>query len=377
MSLRAQDLARCWAEVDLGALDRNVRAIAARLPAGVRHIGVVKADAYGHGLPRVAARLMESGVGHFAVANVVEGAALREAGHSGGILVLGPLVPGEEQVVAGWDLAVAVAAVPDVERLAAAGRDAGRPVAVHLKIDTGMGRSGVWHEDAPALHGLIAANPDVRLEGILTHFASADEDIEFTRAQRRLFLRALERCGALGTPDLLIHADNSAGLESLEAGGPFNAVRVGLLQYGISPLADPAKSRFRTEPVLSLHARVGLVKTLAAGTSVGYGRARVLARDSTVALLCAGYADGVDRGVGDRGHVLLKGRRCPILGRVSMDETSVDVTDVPGIAAGEEAVFIGRQGREEISAAEFARWAGTIPWEILCGISKRVPRIYV
>jgi len=373
---RAAVAARCWAEIDLAALDRNLRLIRASLPPHIRYVAVVKADAYGHGLPQTAARLMHAGADLFAVANVAEAAALRELGPGWPILILSPLLPEEDHFLADYDLAAAVSTAGEVARFGAVGRSAGRPVAIHLKIDTGMGRLGVWHEEAAALFGAIAAEPHVRLAGVFTHFASPDDDPAFTAEQRRRFLAALGRCPGLEPARLFVHADNSAGLETMPGASPFNAVRVGLLQFGILPHPHSMLAQVRTEPVLSFHTRVGIVKALPRGTTISYGRTHTLARDSRIAVLCAGYGDGVPRAVSNRAQVLLRGRRCAVLGRVTMDQTVVDVTDAPEIAAGDEAVLIGRQGGQEITITEFSRWADTIPWETLCSITKRVPRFY-
>ena len=184
---------RCWAEIDLAALERNLRLIRASLPPHMRYVAVVKADAYGHGLHHTAARLMHAGADLFAVANVTEAAALRELGPGWPILVLSPLLPEEDRALAENDLAATVSSAGEVARFDAVGRAAGRPVAVHLKIDTGMGRLGVWHEQAPALYQTIAAAPHLRLAGVFTHFASPDDDVAFTEEQRRRFLAALQR----------------------------------------------------------------------------------------------------------------------------------------------------------------------------------------
>jgi alanine racemase len=368
--------ARCWAEIDLAALDRNLRLIRASLPAHIRYVAVVKADAYGHGLPQAAARLMHAGADLFAVANVAEAAALREVGPGWPILVLSPVLPAEDRFLADYDVAATVSTAEEVARFGRVGRAAGRPVQIHLKIDTGMGRLGVWHERAGALFEAIRAEPAVRMAGVFTHFASPDDDPAFTAEQRRRFLAALGTCAWLKPAELFIHADNSAGLETMPGSSPFNAVRVGLLQFGILPHPNSILAQVRTEPVLSFHARVGVVKGLPAGTTISYGRTRALSRDSVVAVLCAGYGDGFPRALSNRAQVLLRGRRCAVLGRVTMDQTVVDVTDVPGVACGDEAVLIGRQGGEEITIGEFSRWADTIPWETLCSITKRVPRHY-
>jgi alanine racemase len=369
---------RCWAEIDLAALERNVRRIRASLPPEIRYVAVVKADAYGHGLPQAAARLMHAGTDLFAVANVTEAAQLRELGPGWPILLLSPLLPEEDRFAVELDLAATVSNAEEVERLGAAARAAGRSVTVHLKIDTGMGRLGVWHEDAVALYRRIAADPDVRLAGLFTHFASPDDDPAFTAEQRRRFLAALAACESAGLARAgrWVHADNSAGLGTMPGGSPFNAVRVGLLQFGILPHPRSPLAAVATDPVFSFRTRIGLVKRLPAGATVSYGRTHELTRDSRVAILCAGYADGLPRAVGGRARVLIGGRRCPVLGRVTMDQTIVDVTDLPGAACGDEVVLVGRQGDGEITMGEFSGWADTIPWETLCSISKRVPRVY-
>jgi len=367
---------RCWAEIDLAALERNLRAIRASLPAHMRYVAVVKADAYGHGLHHAAARLMHAGADLFAVATLNEAMSLRELGSGWPILLLSPLLVEEDRYVAEFGLTATVSSSGEVKRLAQAGRKTGKPVEVHLKIDTGTGRLGIWHPNASTLYDEIRATPELRLAGIFTHFAASDDDPEFTGEQRRRLVAALARCGSINPSSLFIHADNSAGLESIETAGPFNAVRIGLLQFGVLPCAGSLLAAVHAEPVFSLKTKVGLVKRLPAGTSISYGRTCTLQRDSTVAILCAGYADGLPRAASNRGQALIRGARCRILGRVTMDQTVVDVTDVPGVFAGDEAVLVGKQLSGEITLSEFSQWADTIPWETLTSITKRVPRIY-
>jgi alanine racemase len=369
---------RCWAEIDLAAVERNLHLIRGSLPSHIRYVAVVKADAYGHGLQHVAGRLMHAGADLFAVANITEAAQLRELGPGWPILLLSPLLPDEDRFAAEYDLAVTVSTEDEVSRMERAARAAGRPVSVHLKIDTGMGRLGVWHREAPALLRMISASPSLRLAGVFTHFASPDDDAPFTEEQRRRFLAVLAECsiGGSAQDSLFIHADNSAGLETMPGKSPFNAVRVGLLQFGILPHPSSFLSKVMTEPVFSFHTRVGIVKRLPAGTTVSYGRTRTLSRETRTAVLCAGYGDGIPRSVSNRASVLIHGTRCPVLGRVTMDQTIVDITEIEGVASGDEAVLVGRQGGAEISIGEFSRWADTIPWETLCSVTKRVPRVY-
>jgi len=367
---------RCWAEIDLAVLERNLRSIRATLPPHMRYVAVVKADAYGHGLHQAAGRLMHAGADLFAVATLNEAASLRELGSGWPILLLSPLLPDEDRYVAEYGLTATISSEEEATRLAVAGKRAGRPVDVHLKIDTGMGRLGVWHPQAAELYAKIVAEPGLRLAGVFTHFAASDDDPAFTAEQRSRFLAALDRCEGIDLQSLFVHADNSAGLESIETAGPFNAVRVGLLQFGVLPRPGSLLASVQTEPVFSFRTRVGLVKRLPKGTTVSYGRTHTLQRDSTVAILCAGYAEGLPRSASNRGHVLIGGQRCPILGRVTMDQTIVDVTDVKDVATADEVVLVGRQLSAEITLAEFSGWADTIPWETLTSITKRVPRLY-
>lgn len=378
MTASAQLPLRCWAEIDLGALERNLRLIRASLPPHIRYVAVVKADAYGHGLPQTAARLMHAGADLLAVANIAEAATIRELSPDFPLLLLGATLPDEDRYLAELDLAATVSSLAEVARFDAIGRAAGKPVAVHLKIDTGMGRLGVWFERAPQLYRAIREAGHLRLAGIFTHFASADDDPDFTAEQRGLFLRSLALFPDLDRSQVLLHADNSAGLATTpNADSPFNAVRIGLLQFGVLPHPNSLLARVRTEPVFSFHARVGLVKELQAGTGISYGRTHRLARRSRVAIITAGYGDGLPRAASNRGFVLVQGRRCPILGRVCMDQTIIDVTDVPGpVPCGEPVVLVGRQGGEQISVEEFSGWADTIPWETLTSVTKRVARRY-
>jgi len=247
---------------------------------------------------------------------------------------------------------------------------------VHLKIDTGMGRLGVWHEHTAPLYEKIVASPHVALAGVFTHFASPDDDPAFTQEQRRRFLAALATCKGIDLQTLFVHADNSAGLETMSGAFPFNAVRIGLLQFGVLPHARSLLSNVRTEPVFSFHTRIGIVKTLPAGTTISYGRTHTLDRETRVAVLCAGYGDGIPRAASNRAQVLVHGVRCPVLGRITMDQTVIDVSAVPSAATGDAVVLVGRQGDQEITVSEFSRWADTIPWETLCAVTKRVTRIY-
>ncbi len=366
---------RCWAEIHLAAFERNLKRIQAALPAGVRYVSVVKADAYGHGMPQMVRRLMQSGVDYFAVANVHEAADIRHMGKGWPILVLSPLLPEEDNSLVDYDLIGTVSTREEAERFNTLGTKRGTSIKVHLKIDTGMGRLGVWHTGALALLDTIHRLPSLTLAGIYTHFSSADSDREFTRLQRERFLSVLDQTDTSG---LLIHADNSASLNSLSGDSPFNAVRVGLLQLGIPPYPDSMLGRVDVEPVFSFHTRVGIVKDLPAGTDISYSRTHRLTRKTRIAVLTAGYGDGIPLELSNTGSVLIHGQRCPILGRVTMDQTIVDVSDLElPIHSGDRATLIGRCEGAEITATEFSETAATIPWEALCSITKRVERVYL
>jgi alanine racemase len=367
---------RAWAEIDLSAFERNLGKIKAALPDRVRYIAVVKADAYGHGMPQIVSRLLQCDVDCFAVANVYEAADVREIGPGADILVLGALLPEELEHIVAYDLTATVSSIGELEKLAALGAKHGRKIPVHIKVDTGMGRLGVWHENAGSLIALALCNPHIGLRGLFTHFSSAESDPEFTRIQRVRFLKVLAGLPKEAFADLLIHADNSGGLESFSRDMPFNAVRIGLLQYGHKPGPGAFLETITTEPVLSFRARVGLVKDLPTGTDISYGRTHTLKRDSRIAVITAGYGDGISTSASSRGKVIVGGERRPILGRVTMDQTVVDITGMDGVREGDAVTLIGRQGGAEIRVEEFCADTDCIAWEALCTITKRVKRIY-
>ncbi len=339
-------------------------------------MAVVKADAYGHGMAQTVSRLMRSGADMFAVANMAEAAEILEIGSGWPILLLSAILPAEDRFLAAYNVIATVSTAGEVERFSRIGKEAGKSIPVHLKIDTGMGRLGVWHQEALALYEKIINNPHLKLEGIFTHFSSADSDQKFTDHQRNLFLKTLDKFPCLDRSKMLIHADNSAALESFMQGSSFNAVRIGLLQFGLHPYKRSLLTGVTVEPVLSFHSRVGLVRTIPAGTGISYGRTHILKKKSRLAVVTAGYGDGLTIRASNKGMVLVKGRRCPILGRVTMDQTVIDVTSLPEIQPGEQVTFIGHQGGSNIDVGEFSQWAGQIPWEVYCSITKRVPRIY-
>lgn len=360
-------MSRRWAEIDLSAIRDNVAAVAAGLPPGTRLIAVVKADAYGHGALPVGRAALEAGAWGLAVSTLAEAAQLVGLLARDRILVLGGLVP--EDAAAAADLGVAVMGHRlDLAR-ALAGAAAGRGVRlpVHLKVDTGMSRLGCRPEEALQLARLITESGSLRLAGTFTHFACSDTDEAFTRAQAGRFQAVLSELTGAGIDPGLRHAGNSsAALRYPDLG--LDAVRVGIALYGCE--SD------RVRPALALRALITHVKTVPPGAAVGYGATWRAERETVVATAALGYADGVLRARSNRGHVLVRGRRAPLIGRVSMDATTLDVTGIPGVSVGDVATFIGADGGERITAEQVGAWSETISYEVLTGIGGRVERHY-
>jgi len=366
------------ARVDLGALARNFATIDAfvRSDAAVpapRVMPVVKANAYGHGAPRVARALEAAGASLLAVADIEEGVALREAGVTIPILVFGALSISDVAGVFAHRLTPTVSSPWAARALAAAARQRGVRLACHLKIDTGMHRLGFRHDNLARTLPPLLAEPHLAIEAIYTHFATADDhEHPLFEQQRTRFDEARATAARLGLAGAFVHAANSAALLR-DTRVWFDGVRPGLLMYGVAP--PPIATTLSLEPVLSLHSRVVAVKQIREGESVGYGARFVADAPRTIAVVPAGYADGLDLRLGGRGHVLVRGRRAPIVGSVCMDMITVDVTGLD-VEPGDEAVFIGAQGDERIDVREMAAVIGTIPWEILCRIGTRIERVY-
>jgi len=370
------------AVVDLDALASNYRAIARALPAGCVPMPVVKADAYGHGAAHVAKRLAAEGARVFAVAVVEEGLELRRAGILQQILVMGWI--GEDQLpaLASGGLTPNVHSVEQLQELKKFCEREDISIRAHLKLDTGMTRLGVLPDDLPRILELLdTVREKIFLEGVFQNFASSDEAASRpTEAQITTFKESFSLVLARGHRPTMVHVANS-GRDA--APPPFEEipglrishVRPGLALYARVPgLSSEANDSLRD--VMSFVSVVDQVKTVPAGTRVGYGGTFVCARTTTLAIVPAGYADGVPRHLSGRGQVVIGGKRCPLAGRVSMDLTTVDVTDLPSPPRrGDEAVFFGRQGSARLGVDEVAAAAGTVSWEILCGVGPRVPRI--
>ncbi|HSM93902.1 MAG TPA: alanine racemase [Anaeromyxobacteraceae bacterium] len=361
----------CWAEIDLDALAHNVRALAARA-APTRLMAVVKANAYGHGAVACGRTALEAGAVALAVVCVDEGEELRRAGITAPVIVMGYTPPSNAGRVAALDLQPAVGDVAFVEALSRAARERGATVAIHLELETGLNRHGLLPDALVALAERARALPGIRVEGIFTHFAAAEEgDQRFTRRQFEILKATASRVPWIPTR----HCSASAST-LLDPEMALDLVRPGLSMYGYKP-APWVGSEDDLRPVLSLRARVARVLGIAAGETVGYGRTWAASRASRIALVMCGYGDGYRRGFGNRAHVLVHGRRAPVVGRVAMDMCMVDVTALPEVVQGDVVTLLGRDGDEKVDADELATLADTISWEVLTGITHRVPRLYL
>ena len=369
---------RCWAEVDLTALRGNLAWIRHRVGRPVKIMTVVKADAYGHGLKHIAALLMQSGTDLFGVANLAEAEAIHSVGKGWPILMLGACLPEEVDAAVRANVMPTISCLEEAERFSNAGAKRHRTVALHVKVDTGMGRLGTAPEQAMDLFEGIATLPHLRCEGIFTHYSSAESDRAFSRVQAKRFEGVIRGLRARNLCPPCIHASNSAAV-LCERRTIYNLVRPGLLVFGIVPpgLQRHERSlRRHLRPALSWKCRVGFLKEIHRGTPLSYGRSFIAPRTMRIATLTAGYGDGYLRAGSNQAQVLIGGRRCPVVGRITMDQMLVDVSTVPRVRVGDEAVLLGRQEREEITAVELAHWCDTVPWETLTAITYRVPRIY-
>jgi len=361
-------------EIDLNALRHNLSEVR-RVVGSAGILAVVKADAYGHGVARVAPVLEDEGADLFGVALVEEGLELRQLGIRRPILVMGGVPPGAEAALFDHELQPALSDPATAQRLADAARSAGRALACHLKVDTGMGRLGVPVGQLGDMLRVLRELPQLEMVGLMSHLAVADEpERSFTEVQCQRFAAVVQQVEAAGFKPGYRHLANSAGIFSLEL-STANLVRPGIVLYGglTGPFFDQAVVQ---QPVMKLVSRIALLKQVAPGEGVSYGHRFVARRPSRIAAVPIGYADGYNRLLSGRGEVLIHGRRAPVAGTVCMDWTLVDVTDLPEAQVGDQVVLLGCDGQACISAQEWAENVGSITYEVFCGISKRVPRVY-
>lgn len=345
-----------WASIDLRAFDRNVQSILDRLPEASRLIAVLKADGYGHGAVELARRCENLNVAMLATALLEESLELRRAGIGLPMLVFGALSEEQVRIAADQEITVGIPGPESLANAATVARE--REVRVHLKLDSGMGRMGLIEDDLADVVEIVRATPNLKVEAIYSHFATADEDHPLTEEQRARFRTLLETLRQAGLTAPLHHFANSAAtLRGFIEPGDF--VRVGIALYTLSPVM-----RWRTEIVR--------LKELPPGHAIGYGATFHTSRPSRIATLAVGYADGYNRLLSNRGEVFVRGKRAPIVGRVSMDLVTIDVTDIPDAAVGDEVELMGA----EITVEELAAKLGTISYEVFCSVGARVPRVY-
>lgn len=361
-----------WAEVDLKALENNIKNIKSCIKNNAKWCAVVKADAYGHGAVAVARKAVEQGADYLAVAVLSEAIALREAGFTTPILILGATPAEASAALVDYDITQVVFTEEQVKCLSAEAVRQGKRARVHLKIDTGMSRIGIRPEKAGEFAKVITGMPGIELEGMFSHFALADaEDKTFAHRQLDRFRQAIRCVEAAGINIPIKHLANSAAiLEMPEA--HFDMVRAGIILYGLWPSAE-VKHVIDLQPIMELKAKMIYVKTLQPGETISYGCTFKAARESRIATLPLGYADGYTRLFSGKAQVEFRGRRAPVAGRICMDQCMVDITDLPEAEQGDIVTLYGSRG---LSMDEAAGWLGTINYELPCMLSARVPRVY-
>ena len=364
-----------WVEVNLDAMKWNIGVIRELLGADVSILLVVKADAYGHGAVRIARFAVECGVNMLGVATVDEGKELREADIELPILVLSPVLPEEVIHALEYDLAVTVSSTEFAEAASETAKSAGKNCKVHIEVDTGMGRAGLGRERAIEEIRKILGLENLEFDGLYTHFPASDNDIDFTSDQIESFKALLDELKSGGVEFRYVHCANSAAVMNFPS-SHFNMIRPGLLVYGHAPTFG-LREKTDVVPVMSFKTKLVLVREMPPGSSISYGRTYIAPGHISMGIIPVGYGHGMSHHLSNRGEVLFRGSRVPIIGRVTMDMTMIDLSGFEDPRSGEEVVIFGRQGSSSLDVDEIARWESTLNYEILCRISKRVARIYM
>jgi alanine racemase len=378
-----------WAQIDCNAIAHNIRQIQRLalqnrffLPTRPKNIPVhpmeilpvIKADAYGHGMENIAKCLLKLGIRFFGVSDVAEGLALRQMGIKKSILLFeSPLLDSVPAIV-DHHLIPTVCSLDLAHALNDYAKKKGKRVMIHVKVDTGMGRLGIWHEEAFAFVRELFQLRHLIIQGIYTHFPVADTNRTFTKKQIDILYRLVTALDQKGMVIPYIHAANSMGLMGYQT-HVLNFVRPGIMVYGLYPDLS-WKNKIQLKPAMSIHSKVIFVKTIQKGQGISYGRTFIAPRKMSVATIPIGYSDGYFRCFSSKAQVLIKGQRCPVLGRVTMDQIIVDISRLKNIQPQEPVVILGRQGKEDVSADELAKTSGTINYEIVCSLGNRLPRVY-
>ncbi len=368
------------AEIDLASLRYNYGQIRRAIRPDCGILAVVKADAYGHGFEYIAKELEKLGVTAYGVAFLAEGIQLRKSGIDRTILILGGIYPGQEKQCVGFNLSTTVFDISQARALNQAAARLYRKAKIHVKIDTGMGRLGIPFADVPEFFRELAALLHLDIEGVISHFASADEldqsGRDYTRHQTELFAQAMDIVHDAGFNPRYLHIANSAAALGLEL-PECNLIRPGITLYGALPSPD-FSGVMDLKPVMSLKSRIAMLKWVEPGTSISYARRYTASEKTLVASVPVGYADGYRRSLTNRAEALVRGQRVPVIGTVCMDWIMMDVTALPEVTVGDEVILMGCDGKGNcVRAEELAAWSDTIPYELFCGISERVPRVYL
>jgi alanine racemase len=372
-----EKLYKTWAEIDLGAVRENIATIRNRLGGAVKLLAVVKADAYGHGMTQISRAALAAGVSWLGVSNICEALTLRKSFPGARILILSAGMAGHAGAIVRHRITPVICSHEMLDAVSRAALKAKRIVDIHIVVDTGMGRIGVWHEGAFDFIRRARRTKGVRLQGICSHFAcAAERDLSFTKLQLDRFKRVIARCERAGIRFALKHIANSGAILGLPSSS-LNLVRLGIMMYGVYPSREVIKS-IPIRAALTLKTEICFMKNVRKGRSISYCRSYVTYRDTRVATIPIGYGDGYSRLLSNRGEVLVRGQRAPVIGNVTMDQTMIDVGHIAGVQVGDEAVLIGRQGENEITLNEVADLTGTIPYDVMCAMGKQVQhRIYI
>ena len=363
-----------WAEVNLNSIAFNFRQIRDLVGRKVKTMAVVKANAYGHGIVEVSRALNKEGVDYLGVASIDEALALRRGKVNSPILVLGSVLPHEISAALKHNISLTLSSHELFKAIKKLANSRGIKAKVHVKVDTGMGRIGIWHEEALNFIKEVYNSPHIDLEGLYTHFSIAARDKVFTQGQIELFEHLINEAQKDNIDIPYKHAANSIATVNFKR-SHMNLVRPGLIIYGMYPKRG-FERLIKLKPALSLKTKIVFLKRTSPGRSISYGRTYITQKYTKVATLPIGYADGYGRVLSNKAQVLVRGERAPVIGKVTMDQTMVDVGHIKNVKVGDEVVLIGRQGGEWIKAEKLARLAGTIPYEIICSITDRVPRKY-
>jgi alanine racemase len=365
-----------WAEVDLGAIAHNTRELKRLVGEKTELMAVVKANGYGHGAVPVAKAVLGNGASSLAVHRTLEGVQLRQAGITAPVLIMGYTLPAEAETIVRWDLTPTVNTPEQAQVLSSTASHQGRALPIHVKVDTGLGRFGLLPEEVVDFVRVVSELPGLTLEGIYTHFAMADAvDKAYTLQQFEIYLEVVKRLEEAGFTIPIKHVASSAATLDLPE-THLDVVRCGIALYGLRPSSE-VEPTIPLRPAMALKSRVARVRTLPAGSSISYGCTYTTREPTRVALVPVGYGDGYHRLISNRGQVLVRGQRAPIVGRVCMDQFVVQVSDIPNVQQDDEVVLLGRQGDDEISAEEVATWAETINYEVTTSILPRVTRVYL